>query len=749
MLVAAIVAMSAAWADGARAATGDTYLEFAKVTAPTTGANAEIGGGELGGSAAISADGTTALVGAFDEASGAGAAYVFTRSGATWTLQAKLTAPTAGASRAIGTDVEFGGAVALSADGNTAMIGGFGDNSDAGAAWVYTRGPSGWSVQQKVVAPTTGAGAEIAPGEFGSRVSLNAAGTTALIAGVEDHAFAGAAWTYTRASTTATTWSERAKLTAPTTGAGAEIGAGDFGSAVALSADGLSAVIAGDGDGGSVGAAWVYGNSGGTWTEQTKLVPPTTGPDAGLGAPTFGSALSLSADANTVLIGGQSDNQRGAAWVFARTTATAWSERAKLSAPSSGAGAEIGQGFLGASVALSSDATTAVLGAPFDNSAIGAAYAFDGSGGTWTLRGKLTAPAGSDAEFGSAVFGGGLALSTDATTLLVTGHSDDNLAGAVWSYVATTPPVVSGVSPAVGTTSGGTAVVIRGSGFAPTGIDAVSSVTFAGVPATSFHVVSSTQIDAVAPPHGAGVADVIVTAPAGTTPITAADQFNYVAAPRAPTKVAVRGGDRRATVTFRPQSATGPVTYRVIASPGGAHASAKQSPITVRGLRNGRRYRFRVLATNAGGTSPASRSTRAVTPFASPRLSRASIRGTALSAPRIAFTASAGRRSPKLASLAVRLPRGLRFDARELGGHVLVGGRPPRGTVGFKRGVLTIRLQRPARRVAVSIVAPGVSATASLARAVKRRRAGRLTLNLTIADAAHNQITLKLRLRPS
>ncbi len=162
---------------------GTPSLEYAKLTAPSTGANAEIGGGELGGSAAISADGTTAIAGAFDEASGEGAAYVFTRSGTTWTLQAKLTAPTSGASRAIGTNIEFGNEVALSADGNTAMIGGFGDNSDAGAAWVYTRGPSGWSVQQKLVAPTTGAGAEIAPGEFGSRVSLNAAGTTALIAG--------------------------------------------------------------------------------------------------------------------------------------------------------------------------------------------------------------------------------------------------------------------------------------------------------------------------------------------------------------------------------------------------------------------------------------------------------------------------------------------------------------------------------------------------------------------------------------
>ena len=97
-----------------------------------------------------------------------------------------------------------------------------------------------------------------------------------------------------------------------------------------------------------------------------------------------------------------------------------------------------------------------------------------------------------------------LALSDDATTLLVTGQSDNNLAGAAWSYVATTPPAVSGVAPAVGTTRGGTAVVIRGTGFASAGIDAVSSVRFAGVPAASFHVASPTQIDAIAPPHGGG-----------------------------------------------------------------------------------------------------------------------------------------------------------------------------------------------------------------------------------------------------
>lgn len=748
-IVTAILAASLLWATGARAAAGDTFLEFAKLTAPTTGPNAEVGGGELGGSSAISADATTAIVGAFEEASGTGAAYVFTRSGAAWTLQAKLTPPTSGASRAIGTNTEFGGQVALSADGNTALVGGFGDNSGAGATWVYTRGPSGWSVQQKLVAPTSGTDRELTPGEFGSRVSLNAAGTTALIAGVEDHAFTGAAWTYTRPSATATTWAEQHKFTAPTTGADREIGAGDFGSAVWLSPDGLNAVIGGDGDNASVGAAWVYGNSAGTWAEQTKLVPPTTGLDAGVGTPTFGSSVSLSDDASTALIGGQSDNQRGAAWVFTRTTATAWSERQKLVAPSSGAGAEVGQGFFGASAALSSDATTAVVGAPIDNSAIGAAYAFAHSGNTWALHDKLTAPAGTDAEFGSAVFGAQLALSHDASTLLVSGQSDNDLAGAVWSYTATAPPAVSSIAPALGSTRGGATVAIHGSGFAGAGIDAVGAVTFAGVPATSFHVVSAGEIDAVAPPHGAGIADVIVTAPAGTSPITPADQFHYVAVPGAPTKITVTAANRRVKVRFRPRTATGPVTYRVIALPGGRQATGTHSPITVRGLRNGKRYRFRVFATNAGGTSPSSRRSRAVTPFAPPRTSRASIRGVGRRAPRIAFTVTAGKHSPKLVSVTLVLPGGLRFDARRLAGHVLVDGRTPRGSARIRHGALTITLKRPAERIAVRIGGPAVSASASLTRNVRRRRLGRQTLTLKVGDTAHNASSARLRLRLS
>jgi hypothetical protein len=365
------------------------------------------------------------------------------------------------------------------------------------------------------------------------------------------------------------------------------------------------------------------------------------------------------------------------------------------------------------------------------------------------LDGKLTAPPGADAEVGSGVFGTQVALSDDTDTLLVSGVSDNNLAGAVWAFTATPPPAVSSVAPTFGPARGGTTVVIRGSGFAATGIDAVGSVTFAGVPATSFQVVSASEIDAVAPPHGAGVADVSVAAPAGTSPITGADQFHYLVAPGAPAKLATTGGDRRVKVAFKPRPATGPATYRVVASPGGAHASGTRSPITVRGLRNGKHYRFRVFATNAGGTSPASARSRATTPFAPPKPSRASIRGVAASAPRIAFTVTAGKHSPKLVSVAVALPRGLRFNARRLSRHVLVGGRVPRGSATIRHGVLTIRLKRPAGRVAVRILTPAVSATPSLTRSVRRRRAGRKSLTLKIGDSARNASSVRVRLRLS
>ena len=89
---------------------------------------------EQGYSVSLSADGNTAIVGGDHDNGGAGAAWVYTRSGGVWSQQgAKLVG-----TGAVGA-AEQGVSVSLSGDGNTAIVGGPGDNSDAGAVWVYAK----------------------------------------------------------------------------------------------------------------------------------------------------------------------------------------------------------------------------------------------------------------------------------------------------------------------------------------------------------------------------------------------------------------------------------------------------------------------------------------------------------------------------------------------------------------------------------------------------------------------------------
>lgn len=102
-------------------------------------------------------------------------------------------------------------------------------------------------------------------------------------------------------------------------------------------------------------------------------------------------------------------------------------------------------------------------------------------------------------------------------------HPTGNSNSVTFTYVVAQVPVVTGVAPSNGPTSGGTGVTLTGTGF--TG---ATTVTFAGVPAASFTVNSATQITAVTPAGGAGAAVVTVTTPGGTS---APDAFFFYAAP--------------------------------------------------------------------------------------------------------------------------------------------------------------------------------------------------------------------------
>jgi hypothetical protein len=103
------------------------------------------------------------------------------------------------------------------------------------------------------------------------------------------------------------------------------------------------------------------------------------------------------------------------------------------------------------------------------------------------------------------------------------------------------PPRVTAISVVSGPATGATTVTITGSAF--TGATAVS---FGATPASSFTIDSDTSITAVSPPAPAGAVDVTVTSPGGTSPVSTADQFTFVAAPTvtgiAPPSGPVAGG---------------------------------------------------------------------------------------------------------------------------------------------------------------------------------------------------------------
>ena len=251
----------------------------------------------FGGSVAVAANGRTALVGSSSYRK-PGAAWVFVRKGSTWTEQQKLTAPTSGAGKKIG-QADFGSRVALSADGDTALVGGIEDNGGAGAAWVFTRRRGAWSEQEKLTAPTTGPGREIGgQAGFGGSVALAANGDLALLGGFGDRENVGAAWVFTRRRCA---WSEQQKLTAPTRGAGKEHGHAGFGLSVALAANGDLALIGAPAGLGYAqsgpGAAWVFTRMGGAWIYQDKLSPPSNGGGRVIGSAGFGSDVALAGTA--------------------------------------------------------------------------------------------------------------------------------------------------------------------------------------------------------------------------------------------------------------------------------------------------------------------------------------------------------------------------------------------------------------------------------------------------------------------
>jgi hypothetical protein len=147
-----------------------------------------------------------------------------------------------------------GYSVALSADGNTALLGG--NDSSPGAAWVFTRSNGVWTQEGNKLVPTS------ANGVSTRSIGLSADGNTAIMGGVDLHSGILAAWVFTRSGGV---WTQQGNELVGTGAAGN--GGGNSPPPVALSADGNTAILGADSSS-PPGAAWVFTRTNGVWTQQ-------------------------------------------------------------------------------------------------------------------------------------------------------------------------------------------------------------------------------------------------------------------------------------------------------------------------------------------------------------------------------------------------------------------------------------------------------------------------------------------------
>lgn len=403
---------------------------------------------------AVALHGTTAMIGAQQAQIGAnedqGAVYVYQQGGnGTWSLTQTLVASDGQAFDTFGHSIVF--------EGDTAFIGAYGaminGNFSQGAVYVFTLSNGTWSETQKLTADD---------GQMFDNFgySLGLSGTTALIgadgATVGNNGFQGAVYVFNESGGT---WTQGQKLVA------SDGGIGDiFGYSIVF--DGMNAMVGAYANNQYQGAVYVFGDSGGTFTESQKLVA-----DDGTSNSYFGYATALSG--STLLVGawGASPNgtdTQGEAYIFTESNGT-WSQTQQLFADDGGV-----QDKFGHSVAL--DGTHALIGADGVDSATGAVYAFDGTGGVWTQAQKFYASDGAPS------FQFGLPVTLDGNTALVGSwlwmSPESQMDGAAYFFEFGPPPVTYTIG---GTVSGltGSGLVLQQNGGDDLPISADGAFTFA------------------------------------------------------------------------------------------------------------------------------------------------------------------------------------------------------------------------------------------------------------------------------
>jgi hypothetical protein len=305
------------------------------------------------------------------------------------------------ASDPVGNDY-FGAAVSL--DTATLAIGANGKSSSSGATYLFTASGTMWTQAVELTASDAAAG-----DQFGTSVSLR--GGLAVV-GAPGHAVSGNASqgaVYVFGGSGAS-WAQRSEILATD---GSEYSY--LGNSVALDGTtilaGAPGAVAGSAQS---GAAYVFVQSGSTWSQQAKLVPSDAaeGDEIGVSVALAGNLAIVGAPYHTV----SGKTNQGEAYVFTRT-GTTWSQAAILDASD---GAE--DDAFGRAVAVSGTTVvvTAMSASEGTSVYVGAAYVFTSSGATWTQQAELRP---SD---GQAYDQMGSAVAFDGTTI-VAGAGGENV----------------------------------------------------------------------------------------------------------------------------------------------------------------------------------------------------------------------------------------------------------------------------------------------------------------------------------
>lgn len=264
--------------------TGSSWSQEGKLLA-----NDGAAGDSFGTSVSIS--GNTAIVGSHDSdgsGSGSGAAYIFVRNGSSWTQQAKLTASDAASGDSFGYSVDI--------DGERALVGAYANDDggvNSGSAYVFRRNGTNWSQEDKLLANDRAAN-----DLFGNSVSIS--GDLVVVGSPEnddDGNSSGSAYAFVR---NGSSWNQQAKLTANDAGASQYLGysVAVQGETIITSAHGHS------GQGVLSGAGYVFQRTGGNWSQSEKLIASD---GSLLDSFSFGVAL----DQEHALLGAFGDDDHG------------------------------------------------------------------------------------------------------------------------------------------------------------------------------------------------------------------------------------------------------------------------------------------------------------------------------------------------------------------------------------------------------------------------------------------------------